>query len=92
MNGVQPRFVDTQPAKARIPNETLIESLKTWRFEGQGKPHSLELQVLLAAEQRELVQPCPNADAAACQGPRGHVCANLDSATRAAVGWRQLDR
>ena len=43
-------IVEAQPPKARILNETLIESLKTWRFEGQGKPTSFELQIVFAAE------------------------------------------
>jgi periplasmic protein TonB len=43
-------IVDTQPPKARILNDTVSESLKSWRFEGQGKSTSFELQVVFAAE------------------------------------------
>jgi periplasmic protein TonB len=43
-------IVETQPAKARMLSNALIDSLKTWRWEGQGKPASFELQVVLSAE------------------------------------------
>lgn len=42
--------VEAQPPKARILSDTLVESLKNWRFEGQGKPTSFELQIVFAAE------------------------------------------
>ena len=43
-------IIEAQPPKARILGETLVESLKTWRWEGQGKPHTFELQVVFADE------------------------------------------
>lgn len=43
-------IVDTQPAKARLLNESVIEALNKWRFEGAGKPNTFELQVVLTAE------------------------------------------
>lgn len=43
-------LVEAQPPKARILSDALIESMKAWRFEGQGKPHSFEMQVVFASE------------------------------------------
>ena len=43
-------IVDTQPAKARILNDTVIGSVNQWRFEGQGKPVTFDLQVVFTAE------------------------------------------
>ncbi len=42
--------LETQPAKARILNDTVIEALQQWRWEGQGKPASFDLQIVFTAE------------------------------------------
>jgi TonB family protein len=42
--------LETIPAKAKVLNETVVETLNKWRFEGSGKPNTFELQVVLTAE------------------------------------------
>ena len=42
--------VETQPAQARVLNVSVIDSLKSWRFEGSGKILSFDLQVVLTSE------------------------------------------
>lgn len=42
--------LETQPAKAKILNETVVEALQQWRWEGQGKPTSFDLQIVLTAD------------------------------------------
>lgn len=43
-------IVDVSPAKAKILNESVIEALNKWRFEGSGKPAQFELQIVLTNE------------------------------------------
>jgi outer membrane biosynthesis protein TonB len=43
-------IVDTQPAKAKILNDTVIGAVNQWRFEGQGKPVTFDLQVVFTAD------------------------------------------
>ncbi len=42
--------IETQPGKARILNDTVVEALQQWRWEGQGKPASFDLQIVFTAE------------------------------------------
>ena len=42
--------VETLPVKARILNDTVIAALKNWRWEGQGKPTSFDLQIVFTSE------------------------------------------
>jgi periplasmic protein TonB len=43
-------IVDTQPAKARVLNDSVIAALNGWRFESLGKPTTFEMQVVMTAE------------------------------------------
>lgn len=43
-------IVDTQPAKAKVLNESVVEALNMWRFEAPGKPTTFELQIVLTAD------------------------------------------
>ena len=43
-------ILDTQPAKAKLLNDTVSEGLSLWRFEGSGKAATFELQVVLTSE------------------------------------------
>ncbi len=43
-------ITDTQPAKARVLNESVVEALNAWRFEGAGKPATFELQIVLTSD------------------------------------------
>jgi periplasmic protein TonB len=43
-------IVDTQPAKARVLNDSVIAALNNWRFESLGKPATFEMQVVMTAE------------------------------------------
>lgn len=42
--------VETLPTKARILNDAVVEGLKNWRWEGQGKPASFDLQIVFTAD------------------------------------------
>lgn len=43
-------IVDTQPAKAKVLNDSVVEALNLWRFEAPGKPTTFELQIVLTAD------------------------------------------
>jgi periplasmic protein TonB len=43
-------IVDTQPAKARVLNDSVIAALNGWRFESLGKATTFEMQVVMTAE------------------------------------------
>lgn len=43
-------ILDTQPAKARILNRTVIDALKEWKFEGSGKAAAFDLQIVLTSD------------------------------------------
>jgi periplasmic protein TonB len=43
-------ILDTQPAKARVLNDSVIAALTGWRFESLGKPSTFEMQVVMTAE------------------------------------------
>jgi periplasmic protein TonB len=43
-------IIDTQPAKARVLNESVVAALNGWRFESLGKSSTFEMQVVMTAE------------------------------------------
>jgi periplasmic protein TonB len=43
-------ITDTQPPKAKVLNESVVEALNGWRFEGAGKPATFELQIVLVSD------------------------------------------
>jgi periplasmic protein TonB len=43
-------IVDTQPAKARVLNDSVIAALNGWRFESLGKSTTFEMQVVMTYE------------------------------------------
>ena len=51
-NGVptEVTITDTQPSKARILNDSVIAALNGWRFEGAGKPATIELRLVLTSD------------------------------------------
>jgi periplasmic protein TonB len=49
-NVTESNIVETTPAKARMLNASVLESLGKWRFEGAGKPATFEMQVVLTAD------------------------------------------
>lgn len=42
--------VETQPAKAKVLNESVVETLRAWKFESNGKGQTFDLQVVLTAD------------------------------------------
>ncbi len=43
-------IVETTPSKAKVLNEPVLEVLNKWKFEGNGKPTTFDLQVVLTAD------------------------------------------
>ncbi|HET7866329.1 MAG TPA: TonB family protein [Burkholderiaceae bacterium] len=43
-------IVEATPAKAKMLNASVLESLGKWRFESAGKPATFEMQVVLTAD------------------------------------------
>ncbi len=42
--------VEAQPAKAKVLNEGVIETLRAWKFESNGKSQTFDMQVVLTAD------------------------------------------
>lgn len=49
-NVTESSIVEATPAKAKLLNASVLESLGKWRFEGAGKPATFEMQVVLTAD------------------------------------------
>ena len=43
-------ILEATPAKAKVFNQSAATALNKWKFEASGKPQSLELQLVFAAE------------------------------------------
>lgn len=43
-------IIETTPSKAKLLNEPVLEVLNKWRFEGNGKPTTFDMQVVLTAD------------------------------------------
>ena len=43
-------IIETTPSKAKMLNEPVLEVLNKWRFEGNGKPTTFDMQVVLTAD------------------------------------------
>ncbi|MFY9514235.1 MAG: TonB family protein [Rubrivivax sp.] len=43
-------IVETTPSKAKILNDSVLEVLNKWKFEGSGKPATFDMQLVLQAD------------------------------------------